>query len=129
MNKQISSETIAEGIDKSLVGLTIKSILIIAGILSALIILAFIGNLIYNHFNPQEQTAMVDTHCGNLENLYCKVSIGNSSINDYITSFSVCGYQEANAFYEQIKPSIEEDVKNNNLKFNLNFKIKYLECQ
>ena len=90
----------------------------------------------YNHNkcmkNPEEcfQITMVaERDCFPYENLNCAVIVGDST-NEYAfwSNFRVCGYQEANALFENMKPRFEEDVIKTNKEEGLNFKIKRWEC-
>ena len=52
--------------------------------------------------------ASIQASCRNNEvNLYCQI-IRNH--NETITSESICGYQEANAWFEQLKKQVEGDL-------------------
>jgi hypothetical protein len=139
MNKKILSLEISEGINKSIVGYTIK-ILVMSFAIAFFIMffLSLIGNYQTHKFEEE--------YCGgnpcpispvnncNFENLYCRILVNCGSVNYQYTSFQACGYQEANAEFEILKPKIIDDIKskdyrNNETWHNQNCKlIDYLEC-
>jgi hypothetical protein len=135
MNKEELTKAIEDGILKGfwkpiayfIVGITICELL-------------FIGFLFYEDYKEtncskygtcQPTSTVAEQSCFPLENLKCQVIIGNSTDNFWNTGyFEICGYQEANAYYEQLKPRIEEDVREDIAFHNgtRNETIKYLEC-
>jgi len=125
MNKKDVTEAVQKGI--------YKSFWIPVIIAFTFYLLLFVGLKYYDNYQTQKSEKehcgefgcpIADTHCGNLENLNCHVVIGNSTYETNTGYFAICGYQEANAFYEQIKPKIISDFEANKL----NFEIRYLEC-
>lgn len=63
--------------------------------------------------------------CFPLKNLHCEVIGGNETETSNIWSFNICGYQEANAYFEQIKPELEDWLNMDNHSW----KIKWLRCE
>ena len=126
MNKKDLSEAIEKGIHK---GFWIPVIIIISLVLLSGIIISEINYFYKDCLETGEcQMAPID-YCKPLKKLECHVVIGNTTDDFWSTGyFQICGYQEANALYEQIKPRIEEDVKEDNQKNHRNSRIKYLEC-
>ena len=99
--------------------------------------LVFSGLMIYGDWKYNkcyqdgtcQQSVIQGQSCFPLESLECHVVIGNETTIFWDTGhFAICGYQEANALYEQIKPRIEEDVKIDRRIYHRDSKIKYLEC-
>jgi len=92
----------------------------------------FIGLMFYGNYNENNCskdgtcpiTTVASQSCFPLENLNCHVLIGNETQKSNTGYFSICGYQEANAFYEQIKPEIEDWLQNDNPSWD----IKRLKC-
>ena len=79
--------------------------------------------------NCMVPTMAMDNSCRPLPNLYCEVFVGNETDEVTFLLGNVCGYQEANAKFEQNKPFIQREIIN---VFDPhkkdNWKIKYLKC-
>ncbi len=136
MKNEELSEAITEGIDKSL-PVTILKMLILGVVIFEII---FIGAFFYDEYLTQKwekemcgegySTQVATQSCFPLENLVCEVIIGNDTSDFWATGyFQVCGYAEANAYFEQIKPRIEIEVKEDRILYKRNSRIKYLECR
>lgn len=130
MSRKQLSEEIEEGINKSYLVILLKTLLITTFILSLIYITIFVYDT-YSYEDCIETgecgVVYVVSSCNKvgLEDLSCEVKIINKTKEWTAEHFVICGYQEANAFYEQIKPKIEMDLE----KYNLSGKIKYLECE
>ena len=111
---EINSNTIAEGIDKSIFGIAFKSAII--GVLGAMIIIIlFVSYNSYSNWKwekeicgdggcPMEHIQAIDPcmKASGTNTLVCEVhNINNES--QWITQYGFCGYEEANAWFEQIK--------------------------
>lgn len=129
MKKIELSEAISEGIYK---GFWLPIIVIVGSFLSFMLFLTLVG-LYIDHRNvilcredssKCQQITVAEQSCFPLKTLYCHIIIGNQNETSNTGYFSICGYQEANAFYEQIKPEIEDWLKEDKPSW----EIKWLEC-
>lgn len=117
---------IKEGLNQSRNGF-LKSILY--GLLLFLVVIVFI--LFFYNLFPKDNVkeAIAEQSCFPLENLDCHVVVGNNTEDSWNAGyFQVYGYQEANAYFEQIKPMIQQDITEYNDLHKSNFEIKWLEC-
>ena len=133
MSKEQLSEAIEEGIFKGFWKPFWLFIIILLCFVIVISLLVFVGEKYQDWKCYKENNCSVyqiqEQSCFPLENLNCHVAIGNETTIFWTTGyFTICGYQEANAFYEQLKPRIEEDIKIDNQIYHRNSKIRYLEC-
>jgi len=72
--------------------------------------------------------AQVARSCFPFDRVSCFIVVGNETDQSTAQAFdiSVCGYQEANAYFEMIKPQVEMDLKQHPETHN--WKIKRLSC-
>jgi hypothetical protein len=130
--KRELSDEIADGICRGFFGIlfTISLSLLIVFIL-------LLGLNLYSNY--QQEKCLKDGTCQQilsapiyncqLKYVNCYVVIGNSSSTYSDRFFEACGYEEANAKYEQLKPQIVNDLNKHNKIDNLNYEIKYLKCE
>jgi len=124
MNQKQLTEAIEDGINNSFPSRILKTLIIICCVLSILyFIVGFIDLAVPDCLDTGE-CAIAPLSCFPLENLDCNIVIGNLTDEGAYTSFSICGYQEANAYYEQLKPKINKELK----EYESTMEIKYLEC-
>lgn len=125
-DKKIIAEGIAEGIENGFW----KPILY-------LIIAIFIGSVItvasveFKNYNQDQclkdgscsASVMVQELKGTIQ---CSIYVGNSTYTEQTPyRFSIIGYSEANAKFEQMKPQLNDWYKNHNSTWS----VKYLDCK
>ena len=114
MNKKDLTQAIEEGIFKGFWKPIFYFIVAIFIVELIIVGLMFYGNYKENKCLKDgtcQPVAVAQQSCFPLEYLHCHVIIGNETETSNTGYFSICGYQEANAFYEQIKPEIEDWLK------------------
>jgi len=125
MKQEELEKAIEEGVEKA-----ILNVLCYIAIVIIIIELIVLGLIIFDTYFVEDcfetgECGMPEPSCFPYENLRCEVKVGNSTAEWGIGHFSICGYQEANAYFEHIKPLIKRDLKEHQDK---NWQIKYLEC-
>lgn len=126
ITKKELSESIQEGINKSFVGVFLKSLYIATIIVVCIGVILFIYSI--NSNDKEDYAVASNSYCqqSGLEELECSIIVGNETSEETSDSFIVCGYQEANAIYNQIKEAIEYKFKDTKI---LDYtEIKYMEC-
>ncbi len=130
MNKEELSQAISEGIDNSFPATVFKGIFIGILIFSTCLIIFGVINL----FNYEPESLTMGSCDNNLKPLYCQFLIGNTTATYWtVGNYDVCGYQEAKAVEELMRPWIVELVLEDNEWANRSeedyLSIKYLECK
>lgn len=138
MDRKKLSDEIAMGINRSIIGYVVRGLIIGFSIaFFIMLLLSLIGDyqthqLEEKYCGGQPCPSSYEDNC-QYENLYCKILVSCGSVNYQYNSFSACGYQEANAEFEILKPRIISNLKgkyqNNETWHNKNCKlVDYLEC-
>lgn len=134
--KNLNSDIIAEGIDKSFIGVWLEVlafVVIFIGILFIILVgYSLIQDKIYKHNHPELENMSITTQgpsCFPYNSVECKVLIGNDSMTFLsIQLRRTCGYDEANIQYELTKPWLEQQIKEDNEMYHRNLKVRWLEC-
>lgn len=126
----MNKKQLAEGVEEGILGAFNKLLIILIMVLGGFTVGYFILDTIIKDCHETGECVVASPSCFPLKNLNCRILVGNETIEEYTWHFSVCGYQEANALFEQLKPKINEDIEK--LKeigeLDGNWEIKYLDC-
>ena len=127
--KEINSDTIAEGIDRSLIGKLIFGSIIFFIVFVVAMFAGGILGIIGNYYNSDIQMVAPERDCFPLENLDCEIVVGNDTMSYEKMGGPICGYQEANAWNNYVRPLLQKDADDVNSKYNTNFVVKEMECE
>jgi hypothetical protein len=113
MTNKITSDIIAEGIDRSIFGQTFKALIYVILFIEIIVLLVIGLGLITQHFNPIDYSNIgtSESSCFPLTNLECEITENMPTIDGvietriHIAFANVCGYEEANEYYENVKLS------------------------
>lgn len=136
------SEQISRGINNSAVGQFFQALLYALICIGAAIIILFVVSYFYNYYHPfPESTVGIASPNCNYPYVYCEIDVKMFDVPSYeyckeigfeslgipskngdkfgcikILRISACGYQEANALFEQIKNNYDEDTYKSEIK-------------